>query len=103
METVISYIWHSVALQIGLGGLVIAGLLAIACFIPIFRNLALTAAGVLFGLLAAYAKGAKDASDHAKQEQAAAEGKAVDAGTAARAAAEHDAAGGVRDGYDRDK
>jgi hypothetical protein len=103
METVIGYIWHSVALQLGLGGLVIAALLAIAWFIPIFRNLALSAAGVLVGLLAAYAKGAKDASDRAKQKQAEAERQAVDAGTTARADAGRDAAGGVRDGYDRDK
>jgi hypothetical protein len=103
MESVISYIWHSVALQIGLGGVVIAALLAVAWFVPIFRNLALSLAGVLFGLLAAYAKGVKDASDRAKQRQAQAEHQAVDAGTTARADAERDAAGGVRDGWDRDK
>jgi hypothetical protein len=103
MDAVISYVWHSVGLQLGLGGLVIAALLAVAWFIPILRNLALSAAGVLFGLLAAYAKGAKDATDAAKRKQADAERQAVDAGNTARADAERDAAGGVRDGYDRDK
>jgi hypothetical protein len=102
LDSLITDIWHSAPALLGIGAITVAGLLAIAWYVPPLRSAALTAAGALIGLLAAYAKGVKDASDRAKQKQATAERQAVDAGTRARAGAERDAANGMRDGYDRD-
>jgi hypothetical protein len=99
----IDYIWHSVAAQLGIAGVFIAGLLAVAYFFPPFRRLALSAAAVVLGVAAIYAKGASDAARRAKERREAEEKAAVERGERARADAERDAASGVRDGYDRSK
>jgi hypothetical protein len=100
---VLDYLWHSTVAWLGIGGAIIAACLAAAYFLPPFRRLALSAAGGVAAVLAIYAKGASDAKRREQAKQQAVEKKAVDAGTRARADAERDAAGGVRDGYDRDK
>lgn len=51
---------------LGLGGLSVAGLLAIAWFVPPLRNAAVAAAGVIMAAAAVYAKGNRD---RAKLEQ----------------------------------
>jgi len=45
---------------LGLGGVSIAGLLAVAWFFPPFRKMALAAAAAMFALLTAYTKGSRD-------------------------------------------
>jgi len=99
----IDYIWHSVAIQIGLGGTLVAGLLAAAYFLPPFRRWFIGAAGIVMAFLLAYAKGAKDAKRRADEKQAEAERQAIARGNKARDDAKRDvAAGRVRDKWDRD-
>lgn len=98
----LDYIWHSVAAQLGLAGLLIVGLCVAAYFLPPFRKWLLGAAGLVFGIAAIYAKGASDAKRREREKQQAAERKAVETGKSGRVAAKRDAARGVRDGYDRD-
>ena len=98
----LSYLFHSVWAQLSLATIVVIGLLALAWFVPFLRKWAIGAAGLVAGAAAIYAKGASDAANRAREKQAAAEKQAIESGKADRAAAEHDAAGGVRDGYNRD-
>ncbi len=56
----LDFLWHSAAAQLGLAGLVVAGALAVAWFVPPFRRLALMIAGIAFSAATIYAKGAKD-------------------------------------------
>jgi hypothetical protein len=100
---VLDYLWHSTVAWLGIGGAIIAACLAAAYFLPPFRKLALSVAAGVAGFLAIYAKGASDAKRREREKQQAAEKRAVQSGQRDRAAAERDAAGGVRDGYDRDK
>jgi hypothetical protein len=100
---VLDYLWHSTVAWLGIGGAIIAACLAAAYFLPLFRNLALSAAGAVAAILAIYAKGASDAKRREQEKQQAAEKEAIASGQRDRTAADRDAAGGVRDGYDRDK
>ncbi|MPZ58422.1 MAG: hypothetical protein GEU91_18405 [Rhizobiales bacterium] len=91
---------------LGLGGVGIAGLLALAWFFPPFRKLALMVAGVVAAALAIYTKGSRDAARRKQAEWDKAEGKMVDKSNKARADAERDhAAGRLRGGdeFDRDR
>jgi hypothetical protein len=101
--TLLDYLWHSTVAWLGIGGAIIAACLAAAYFLPPFRNLALSAAGTVAAVLAIYAKGASDAKRTEEEKRRDAEKNAIATGQADRAAAERDAAGGVRDGYDRDQ
>lgn len=88
-----------------LGGVSIAGLLAVAWFFPPFRKIALAIAG---GLAAAAFIRQKGLNDGARKKQAqwdAAEKRMVEKGTAARRDAQRDADAGSLpdDGFDRDK
>lgn len=56
----LEWLWHSTVAWIGIGGAIIAALLAVAWFFPPFRRVALTAAGAVFTGLALYTKGAAD-------------------------------------------
>lgn len=89
---------------LGLGGISIAGLLAVAWFFPPFRKIALAAAGVMFAALSIYTKGSRDATKRKQAEWDAAERKSVERGNKARADAERDVAAGRvrRDKFDRD-
>jgi hypothetical protein len=57
---VLDYLWHSTVAWLGIGGAIIAALLAAAYFLPPFRSVALSAAGGVAAILAIYAKGASD-------------------------------------------
>ena len=96
------FLLHHVIGLIGLGGVVIVGLAVVAWFIPGFRLLAIEIAGGIIAASAIYLKGASDAQARDKARQTAAENAAVASGKADRAAADRDAAGGVRDGFDTD-
>ena len=98
----LNWIWHSVAAQIGIAGLAIAGLLAVAWFVPFLRRWAIGAAGLIFSAAAIYAKGASDANARRKAIEKQAEDAAIASGKAARTAADADAASGVRDGFNTD-
>ena len=87
---------------LGLGGVGIAGALAVAWFFPPFRKYALAAAGVIAAGLALYTKGSRDAAKRKQAEWDKAERKSGERGNKARADAERDvAAGRVRDKFDR--
>lgn len=98
----LSYIWHSTAALLGIGGLALVGLGAIAYLFPPFRRLAIAAGGGLLVLMGSYFKGVRDNAERERERQAKAEADAVAKGKAARTAAERDVADGVRDGYQRD-
>ena len=90
---------------LGLGGVSIAGLVAVAYFFPPFRKFALAAAGVVAAGLAIYTKGSRDAARRKQAEWDKAERRMVDKGNQARADAERDAdAGRLSDAeFDRDR
>lgn len=98
-----NYLFHSVYAWIGLGGVTIVILGVIAYFIPGFRLLAIEIAGAILAATAIYAKGAKDQKGQDQTKQKRVEDAAIAKGKTDRAAAERDAARGVRDGYDRDQ
>lgn len=79
-------LWHSVAVQLGLAGVVIAGLLAAAWFFPMFRRWLLGAAGLVFVAASIYAKGARDAknAERKRTEAAVRKRQAEDAAVDAR-------------------
>lgn len=64
---------------LGLGGVSIAGLLAVAFFFPPFRKMALAAAGVMFAALAIYRKGYRDNAELESQRREEAVRKAREA------------------------
>lgn len=97
------YLFHSVYAWIGLGGITIIILAIVAWAIPGFRLLAIEIAGAILTATAIYAKGASDAKARQQALQKKAEDKAIASGKTERAAAESDAARGMRDGYDRDQ
>ena len=90
---------------LGLGGVGIAGLLALAYFFPPFRKLALAAAAVVAAGLAIYTKGSRDAAKRKQAEWDKANKRSIDKANKARADAERDVASGrVRDSeWDRDR
>lgn len=89
----------------GVGGLVIAGALAVAWFVPPLRGLALTVAGAAAGALTLYGKGYADAARRKDAQREKAERAMEAKGHAARAAAEraHDAGELHDDEFDRDR
>src|SRR5512144_2245554 len=99
----IDFIWHSVWAQLSLAGILVVGLLAAAWFSPVFKRWFIGAAGLVLAAASIYAKGAADAARRAKERQDKAEREAIESGKRDRERADSDAAGGVRDGYDRDK
>lgn len=90
---------------LGLGGAVIAGLVAVAIYFPLFRKHAIMAAAAIAAGLAIYTKGSHDAKKRSAAQRQKDEQRAIDRAKGARAAAERDVAAnpaGVRDKYNRD-
>lgn len=88
---------------IGLGGVSVAGLLAIAYFIPGFRRLAIEIGAAIAGALFIYTKGIRDGSKAKQAQWDAAIKKQNQRSDDARADAIRDESRGVRDGFDRDE
>lgn len=88
---------------LGLGGVSVAGLIAAAYFLPGFRKLFIEIAAAIAGAMALYGKGVRDGSRGKQAQWDRAVEKQNKKSDDARARAEHDAANGVRDGFDRDK
>ena len=99
----LDFLWHNIWAVMGLGGVIVILLFAVAYFIPQFRLIAIEAAAGFLAATAIYAKGASDANARRKALEKKAEDDAVASGKAARAAADADVARGVKDGFDTDK
>jgi hypothetical protein len=99
----LDFLWHNIWAVMGLGGVIVILLFAVAYFIPQFRLIAIEAAAGFLAATAIYAKGASDANARRKALEQKAEDNAVASGKAARTAADADAARGVKDGFDTDK
>lgn len=99
----IQWIWHNVYAQFGIGLVILLGCAAVGYLFPPLRRLAIEIGAGVIGYLAIYEKGVLDEKKRKDALQREAENKAVASGKSERAAAESDAASGVRDGYDRDK
>jgi hypothetical protein len=97
------YLFHSTFAWLGLGGVSLVALGAVAYFFPPFRKLAIEAGAAVFTVMAIYGKGAADAKRRDLARQKAEEDAAILRATSNRNRADTDAASGVRDGYDRDK
>ena len=98
----LDFLWHSVWAWIGLGGITIIILAVVAWFIPGLRLIALEIGGAILAATAIYAKGASDATARRKALEKKAEDAAIASGKTDRAAADADAARGMRDGFDTD-
>ena len=96
------YLYHSTFAWLGLGGVALMALGAVAYFFPPFRKLAIEAGAAVFAVMAIYAKGANDAKVRDRAKQKAEEDAAIRRATSNRARATDDAARGVRDGFSRD-
>jgi len=96
----LDFIFHSVAAQIGLAGVAIIALVAVAYFFPPFRRMAIGAAGLILAAATIYAKGARDE----KRAWNKATEKDIAKGKDARSRAERDVASGRVRGseWDRD-
>ena len=80
----------------------VAGAAAVGYFFPPLRRFAIEAAALLLVAFGIYEKGYRDAARQKDAKRQADEQRAIKNAKDARADAERDAAGGVRDGYDRD-
>lgn len=89
----------------GIGGVVVAGALAVAWFIPPLRGIALAVAGGAAAAVTLYTKGSRDGSRRNEAKWNAAERKMVDKGNAARVDAERRVASGKLsdDEFNRDR
>ncbi len=87
---------------LGIGGLIAVGALILGYFFPPMRRIAIeiAVAVVTFGII--YATGRREGRAAKQREWDDAEARSIQRGTDARAAAERDAATGMRDGFDRD-
>ena len=74
----LDWLWHSIAAQIGLAGLVIAALIAVAVFVPFARRIAIEAIVVVASAGAIYLKGVSDKRRQEKEKKDAAVKKAQD-------------------------
>lgn len=95
-------LWHSVTGLLGLGGLTIIVLAAIAWFFPPLRRIAIEIGMAILAVGSIYAKGASDEKRKRELLEKQAADNAVAAGNRARSDAARDAGSGVSDGYQRD-
>ena len=103
MNWVSEYVFNSLVGWLGIGGLIIAALIAVAWFFPPLRTVAAAGAAGVAAALAAYGRGYRDATRKQKELDEQRERDAIEAAKRARADAERDAASGVRDSHDRDR
>ena len=98
----LDFLWHNIWAVMGIGGVCVLILAAVAYFVPQLRLLAIEAAIGFLTATLIYAKGASDANARRKAIEKKAADDAIAAGNRARADAARDAANGVSDGYNRD-
>lgn len=102
MDFLTHWVFTSFVAWLGIGGLIAVGALVLGYFFPPIRRVAIEIAVAVLTIGLVYARGRKEGSAAKQKDWDNAEAKSVQRGKDARAAAERDNAGGVRDGFDRD-